>query len=293
MTDSTIHGTEPQGGRRGSGHPAAGVPAGTPAVDVLGAGRNGGSGRRRSGGPHPGMLAAISLALTLAGLIVLAILTGGQAFVSPFAPAADVAHFYQARPDAVRLQSMFLYGSAVPLGIFAATVYARLLRLGVRVPGPGIGLFGGITASVFLMLSGFTTWLLSRPEITTDLTLTHALAFFAFITGGVGFVVGIGLLVAGIAVPGLILRLLPRWLAWTGLVIAALSELSFLSMTIEPLQFLLPIGRFGGLLWLIAVGFLLPVNRAAANRTLADDPLTADATAHGTADRNKATGVER
>ena len=47
--------------------------------------------------------------------------------------------------------------------------------------------------------------------------LTHALNFFSFITGSVGFVLGIGLLVAGIAVPALILRLLPRWLAWTGL----------------------------------------------------------------------------
>jgi hypothetical protein len=45
-----------------------------------------------------------------------------------------------------------------------------------------------------------------------------------------------------------------------------LSELSFLSMAIEPIQFLLPIGRFGGLLWLIGAGFLLPQNRAAANR---------------------------
>ena len=61
--------------------------------------------------------------------------------------------------------------------------------------------------------------------------------------------------------PSLILGFVPRWLAWTGLVIAALAELSFLSMAIEPLQFLLPIGRFGGLLWLIAVGFLLPNDR--------------------------------
>ena len=98
------------------------------------------------------------------------------------------------------------------------------------------------------------------------LLLTHALSFLAFIVGGVGYVVGMGLLVAGIAVPALILRFIPRWLAWTGLVIAALSELTFLSMAIEPLQFLLPVGRFGGLLWLIAVGFLLPQNRAAANR---------------------------
>ena len=76
------------------------------------------------------------------------------------------------------------------------------------------------------------------------------------------------LLVAGIAVPALILGFVPRWLAWVGLIIAALSELSFLSLALEPLQFLLPIGRFSGLAWLVAVtvGFMLPRNRAAANR---------------------------
>ncbi|MFE4227024.1 hypothetical protein ACFRJ8_03935 [Arthrobacter sp. NPDC056886] len=222
--------------------------------------------RTRSGGPNPGVLAAVSLGLTVGGLLSSAILTGGQTFVSPFSTADQVAVYFHGNPDAVRLASLFQFGSAVPLGIFAATVYARQLRLGVRVPGPAIGFFGGITASVFLMLSAAVGWVLSRPEITTDGTLTHALAFLAFITGGVAYVVGLGLLVAGIAVPALILRFVPRWLAWAGLVIAALAELSFLSMVIEPLQFLLPIGRFGGLLWLVAVGFLLPRSRAAANR---------------------------
>ncbi len=222
--------------------------------------------RTRSGGPNPGILAAVSLGLTVCGLLSSAILTGGQTFVSPFSPAGQVAAYFHGHPDAVRLASLFQFGSAVPLGIFAATVYARQLRLGVRVPGPAIGFFGGVTASIFLMLSAAVGWVLSRPEITTDVTLTHALSFLAFITGGVAYVVGLGLLVAGIAVPALILRFVPRWLAWAGLVIAALAELSFLSMVIEPLQFLLPIGRFGGLLWLVAVGFLLPRSRAAANR---------------------------
>jgi hypothetical protein len=218
----------------------------------------------RSGGPNPGILAAVSLGLTIGALLSSAILTNGQTYVSPFSPAG--AAYFHGNPDAVRLASLFQFGSAVPLGIFAATVYARQLRLGVRVPGPAIGFFGGITASVFLMLSAAVGWVLSRPEITTDVTLTHALSFLAFITGGVAYVVGLGLLVAGIAVPALILHFVPRWLAWAGLVIAALSELSFLSMVIEPLQFLLPVGRFGGLLWLVAVGFLLPQSRAAANR---------------------------
>lgn len=226
----------------------------------------------RAGGPNPGILAAVSLGLTLGGLISSAILTGGQTFISPFSPAERVADFYHSNPDAVRLASLFQFGSAVPLGIFAATVYARQLRLGVRVPGPAIGFYGGITASVFLMFSALLGWVLSRPEITTDMTLTHALSFLAFITGGVAYVVGLGLLVAGIAVPALILRLVPRGLAWTGLVIAALSELSFLSLAIEPLQVLLPLGRFGGLLWLIAVGFLLPQNRAAANSPSSGSP---------------------
>lgn len=220
----------------------------------------------RSGGPHPGVLGIVSLGILLAGLITSAILTGGQTFVSPFATEGQVAVFFQQNVPATRVGGMLQFGSAVPLGIYAATVYARQLRLGVRVPGPAIGFFGGVSAAIFLMLSGSVTWVLSRPEITTDATLTHALSFIAFITGGVAFVVGIGLLVAGIAVPSLILRFMPRWLAWTGLVIAALSELSFLSMAIEPLQFLLPIGRFGGLLWLIAAGFLLPHTRAAANQ---------------------------
>jgi hypothetical protein len=220
----------------------------------------------RPGGPHPGVLAIVSLGIFLASLITSAILTGGQTFVSPFAPEGQVAAFFQQNVPAMRLGGMLQFGSAVPLGIYAATIYARQLRLGVRVPGPAIGFFGGISAAIFLMLSGSVTWLLSRPEITTNATLTHALSFLAFITGGVGFVVGMGLLVAGIAVPSLILRFMPRWLAWTGLAIAALSELSFLSMAIEPLQFLLPIGRFGGLLWLVAAGFLLPRTRAAANQ---------------------------
>lgn len=222
--------------------------------------------RRRQGGPHPGILAAVSLGIFLLALLLAALLSGGRGSVSPFAPADQVAGFYRDNVAAVRIAGMLQFGSAVPLGIYAATAYARQLRLGVRVPGPAIGYFGGMAAAVFLMVSGLLTWLLSRPEVSTDVTLTQGLALLAFAAGGVGFVVGLGLLVAGLSVPSLILGFIPRWLAWTGVVIAALSELSFLSLAIEPLQFLLPIGRYAGMLWLVAVGFLLPVNRAAANR---------------------------
>lgn len=217
--------------------------------------------RRRPDGPPLGILAVVHAGLFLLALIVGFVLSGAGAFLSPFAGADAVAAHAHADWAAIRVGAMLQFGSAVPLGIYAATAFARLQRLGVRVPGPAIGFTGGLTASILLMVSAFGTYLLSRPELTSDPRLALTFSFLAFVTGGVGYVVGLGLLIAGMAVPGVILGLLPRWLAWAGLVVAALSELSFLSLAVEPLQFLIPIGRFAGIAWLIAAGFLLPLDR--------------------------------
>lgn len=215
----------------------------------------------RPDGPHPGILAIVSLALTIAGLIASIALGGGQTIPSPLGSTADVAQYYLTHPSAATVSGFFIFGSAVPLGIFAATAYARLLRLGIRVPGPGIGYFGGIAASVFVGMSGLMTWVIGQPISGQSTATIHTLAYLGYALGGVGFVTGLGLLIAGIAVPALILRLVPRWLAWTALAIALISELSFLSLLVPALSFTLPIGRFGGLLVLIVIGFLLPRNR--------------------------------
>jgi hypothetical protein len=193
-----------------------------------------------------------------------AIVTRGDSVISPFSTTDDVVAFFREHGTVVAFASMLQFGSAVPLAICAASVYTRMLHLGARVPGPAIGLVGGIAAAVTLMMSTFTWWTLSRPEVTVDATLAHALAFFSFVAGGVGFSTGLWLLVAGVAVPMLILKLGPRWLAWTGLVIAGLAELSFLSMTVEQLHAVIPIARFAGLPWLIVAGFMLPRRRSEA-----------------------------
>jgi hypothetical protein len=221
---------------------------------------------RRADGPPLGALALASTGVFVGSLVATAVLTGGQVFVSPFADATTISAYYVENGFAARVSGMLQFGAAVPFGILAATLYARLGQLGVRVPGPGIGFFGGIVASAFLMLSGLLTWVLGQEPVAADAGIAQSLLLLSFACGGVGYVVGSGLLVAGVAVPALILRFIPRWIAWTGLVIAAISELSFLSLVFDPLQYLLPLGRFGGLAWLIVVGFLLPRTRAAANR---------------------------
>jgi hypothetical protein len=69
------------------------------------------------------------------------------------------------------------------------------------------------------------------------------------------------LLIAGISVPGLILGLLPRLVAWTGLAIALVAEVTTLALIWPGLSPLLPLARFTGLIWLIVAGAMLPLRR--------------------------------
>ena len=59
----------------------------------------------------------------------------------------------------------------------------------------------------------------------------------------------------------LIVGLLPRGVAWTGLVIAGIAELTTLVLIWPGLSPLLPVARFTGLVWLIVAGALLPLRR--------------------------------
>jgi hypothetical protein len=212
-------------------------------------------------GPSLLLLVLVYCVLLAASLIVPSLLRHGAGYVTPYAPIERIRDFFAAAPAADRITAFFIFGSAVPLGLYTATVVSRLGFLGVRAAGTYIALFGGFMASAALALCGVFTWVLSLPAVLTSLSLVQAVNFVDFLLGGMVFAVGSGLLIAGISVTGGFSGLLPRSVAAVGLVIALAGELSSLSLLIYPATVLLPITRFGGLFWLITAAAILPKTR--------------------------------
>ena len=222
--------------------------------------------RRLPAGPPLPPIAIAAVTLFVASLMVPIMLAGGDTFPSPYSAGAPIVDYFRTHPGPVQLMALLQFAAALPLGIFAATASVRLNNLGVRAPGPTIGLVGGVLASAAMALSGMLTWTLTRPETLEHAELVRLMHDLAFITGGPGFVVPTGLLIAGIAVPGLLARLLPGWIAWTGLVIAALAMVATLAVAIPELSILLPIVRFPALAWIVIAAFLLPRRRSTTRK---------------------------
>jgi hypothetical protein len=233
-----------------SADPASTVPASTvPAT--TGPARTG----RRQGGPPPLIPALVYGALLIAAV---ALLAGAP---HPGTPAASALAWDRAHTGVLHAAALVVFGAAVPLAIWTATIYRRLRTLGVTAPGAVIGLSGGLLASASLALSGLVIWTLAETAPSISPALAQVLMDLSFAAGAAGFAVPSALLLAGVAVPSLILRLIPPWLAWTGLVIAAVGAVSTFTLVTSALDATLPIARFGGLAWIIAASLLLPANR--------------------------------
>jgi hypothetical protein len=178
------------------------------------------------------------------------------------ASPASVLSYDRAHHDTLLVAGCLGFAASIPLAIWTATVYRRMRTgLGITAPGAVISFVGGLLAAGTLALTGLITWTSSQMPTTADASLASVLRDLTFATGSAGFVAPLGLLIAGIAVPSVIIGLLPRPLAWIGLVIAALSVISTFVLLTPVLDFTLPVGRFLGLAWLISASLLLPRSR--------------------------------
>ena len=209
---------------------------------------------KRHAGPSLLLLTIVYVALMIAGGSKLS-----AAFHVPHDSAKAVA-FVAENGWAIKWGSFFELGSAIPLGIFMAVSISRLRYLGVRAAGEQIAALGGIGAPMMLMLSALATWSLTRPGIAETPGAVGALQALGFDGGGPGFAVFLGLFIAGVSVTGGLYKLIPRWLMWLGMVVAAAGELSSLTLLNFEAGYFIPVARFVSIVWMIGISLKLPVS---------------------------------
>jgi hypothetical protein len=78
--------------------------------------------------------------------------------------------------------------------------------------------------------------------------------------GGAGFSVPFGLLVAGVTVPTALMNLVPKWIVVLGVAVAICGELSWLYLMVPGALPLVPLARFPGFVWIIAIALALPTS---------------------------------
>jgi hypothetical protein len=208
-------------------------------------------------GPSLPLLAVAHILIFVANLVAVATLRHGAPYVNPFAQGNIVRSFFAANGRAVQIGSFFLFGSAVPFGIFAATIVSRMRFLGVRAAGSNIALFGGFSAAGMLALSGCFGWVLSQPNVATSIPLVQSLYFLSFLFGGAAYAVTFGLLAAGVTVTCYLSHLLPRWLAVFGMLVAIVGEFASLSLVLSWANYLIPITRYLGFIWMLLAALRL------------------------------------
>jgi hypothetical protein len=216
-------------------------------------------------GPHPGVLAVIFMLLFNVGLSFVISFTTPIHFPHPRESGEVIATYFQEHSGDALMCAFFQFGAAIPLGILTAA-FVSLLRLsGANAPGTYIALFGGFMTSFSLIISASLLWVMAYPGIAQDATMIRTLYYLCFAIGGVGYSVPLGLLLAGIAVTSGFVKLLPKWMVVTGIVLAVIGELSWLSMVVPGVLPLIPLTRFPGFISLIIAGLMLHQNLAQRN----------------------------
>jgi hypothetical protein len=226
--------------------------------------------RTAAPGPHPGIVAIVSAVLFCVSVALFESMHGLH-FPYPGDTAATMVTYFSTAAARVQFGSFLQCGSAIALGIVTAAATNRMRSLGACGIGIRVAFFGGSLAAFFSLLEAGVVWILAQPGVADAAThsapVVRALYLLAFMLDGPAYAGSLGLLLAGLSVAGLLTRLLPRWLAWGGLVVAALGELSFLSMLVPIFGMLIPLTRFPGYLWLIITGFVLSTTTRSSSRS--------------------------
>lgn len=203
-------------------------------------------------------------ALFVASLVVAAVFAEG-AIPQPTTPTPPLLAYLQANPGVTETISLLQFLSAVALAILAVQLNAdlRARAVGPAAPGGGVGVVsvGGVGAALLLALSALVAWVMARPELVNDPGAARQLVGLSFVLGGPGHAAFLGLFYGGIALAARSSGALPPWLTASGLVLATAGGLAAFAIVAYSMALFVPLARFFGFLWLIAVAITLARSR--------------------------------
>lgn len=208
-------------------------------------------------GPHLALLAILYTVLFNAGLYPVTAMAGKPYWPGPWEPASVIVPYFQTHHSQVLTCVFLQFGAILCLGLFTAVAVSQMRFLGVHSAGPWIALLGGFLVVADGFAGGLTTWTLLHPVVVQTPPVVLALYYLAYALGGPGFSIPMGLLMAGISISALLHRLLPKWICILGILLAVAGELSWFHLISPSVLFLIPLTRFPGFIWLIAVAFAL------------------------------------
>jgi hypothetical protein len=196
----------------------------------------------------------------VAGLVAGGVTAPSVPFATPYS-GDEVARRYLFADPAALQRSLQLGGLLQLLSAMALLAFVPWLADFVSRHGSperaGLVRTAGVASGVLLVVSSVGSWILSMVDSLGDLAVSRTLMDLAFITGAAPAVGTLGLVLWQVSRTALAARALPAWVGWAGSVLGAASVLSLLSLVAEPATLLIPVGRYLGFVWFLAVSLLL------------------------------------
>ncbi|MFD4974190.1 hypothetical protein [Streptomyces sp. NPDC058424] len=212
--------------------------------------------RRRDFGALTGVLYVLFF---MASLVIAGAL-GPSGTVTPYSSDAEV-QAYRLK-DPARLEDLFhILGLLQGLSALALLAFVPCLTAFVRRYGSdaraGVVRSLATVAGALLLLSASTSWVLAQIGSRAELSTYRAVSDLSFITGAGPAIAALGVAVFLVAATGRASHALPTWVAWSGMVIGVASVLSMSSLVAEGGSVFIPLGRFLGFVWFVALSVLL------------------------------------
>jgi hypothetical protein len=173
-------------------------------------------------------------------------------YPSPWSLPEHIQAFYSSGHGASAISSVTQMIAAVLLLIFVTVLSTRLSR--ANGFASRLIFAGGSVSVTFLFISAICSWLLSRPEIYSNISSLRSVQDLAFAAGGVGYAVSLVLFVGATLVVG---NFLPRWLLYLSELVVVSAYLSVFTFVAQGFSIFLPIARFSSFVWVAFVAWRL------------------------------------